>query len=145
MFSPANAIRRAYYFLAEPNWRKFFIYLGVLWILNAADVWQTMALKYSGQLATEANRFIDHFLMKGPMYFVIFKGLAVFLVSLMLIRGYFDKNGIKVGEASFSANQVRTAIQFLLVLAIVYYLIVVYLPLLIVAATFNPEAEVPYA
>ena len=109
-----------------------------MWILNVADVWQTLALKYGGNLASEANKFIDHFLARGPLYFVVFKGLAVFLVSLILIRGYFDRKGIKIGDSFFTTIQVRTAIQFLLVLAIFYYLIVVYLPLIIVVATFQP-------
>ena len=143
MFVPTSPAYRAYYYLAKPSRRKFFIYLGLLWILNAADVWQTMALKYGGNLASEANRFIDHFLVKGPLYFVIFKALAVFLVSLILIRGFFSRTGIKVGDSDFSPNQVRTAIQFLLIVAIVYYLFVVYLPLIIVALTYQPVGEVP--
>jgi hypothetical protein len=144
MLSPAKAMQRAHIFFATPSWRKFFIYLGLLWILNAADIWQTTALKHSGQLATEANQLIEHILMKGPVYFIGFKILAVILVTLVLIRGYFDINGFSIGDTHFSAEQVRTAIQFLLILAILYYLFVVYLPLMIVVATFNPVQEVAY-
>ncbi len=136
MFTPFSLVNRAYNFLATPSRRKFFIYLGLLWILNAADAWQTMALQKGGNLASEANRFIDYFLVKGPVYFVIFKLLAVFLISLMLIRGFFYSSGLKVGDTRFSPEQVRTAIQFLLVVAIIYYLFIVYLPFVIITLTY---------
>jgi hypothetical protein len=142
MFAPTSPIYRAYCYLAKPDSRKFFVYLGLLWILNAADVWQTTALKYSGNLASEANRFIDHFLAKGPLYFVLFKALAIFLVSLILVRGYFSMTGIKVGDTDYTPTQVRTAIQFLLIVAIIYYLFVVYLPFIIVSFTYQPVGEV---
>jgi len=136
MLKPAEGINRVHCYLSSPSRRKFYLYLGLLWILNAADVWQTMALKYSGQLASEANRLIDYLLSKGPLYFVVFKILAVFLISIVLIRGYSDEKGIRIGETLYTSCQVRTAIQLLLVLAIIYYLVVVYLPLLIVMVTF---------
>lgn len=144
MLSPTDAFRRTYCFLATPNLRKFFIYLGLLWILNAADAWQTMALKYGGHLAAEANLLMDHVLAKGPLYFISFKLLAVLLISLVLIRGYLHNNGLKVGNATFDPEQVKTAIMFLLVCAIVYYLAVVFLPLIIIVTTFNPPEEVAH-
>jgi hypothetical protein len=136
MLKPVEGINRVHCFLSAPSRRKFYLYLGLLWILNAADVWQTIALKYSGQLASEANRLIDHLLSRGPLYFLVFKILAVFFITLVLIRGYFDEKGIRIGETLYTPCQVRTAIQFLLVLAIIYYLFVVYLPFLIVIVSF---------
>ena len=133
----SRAFKRLYISLAIPSSRKFFIALGLLWILNAADVWQTLALKSSGHLASEANKFIEHVLSKGPIYFILFKILAVFFISLVIIRGFFDKRGIQVGETRYSHEQVRTSIQLLLMLGIIYYLFVVYLPFIIVFATFQ--------
>ena len=144
MPSPSVMLQRAYCFLARPSPRNFFIYLGLLWILNAADIWQTMALKYSGNLASEANQLVNHVLAKGPLYFISFKVLAIILVSSILIRGYFHNQGIKVGETQFSPDQVRTAILFLLICAIIYYLIVVFFPLMIILITFRPPEEVAY-
>jgi len=144
MPSPADMFHRAYCFLARPSLENFFIYLGLLWILNAADVWQTMALKYSGSLASEANQLVDYVLIKGPIYFISFKVLAIILVSSVLIRGYFHNQGIKLGETQFSPDQVRAAIIFLLICSIVYYLVVVFFPLIVILLTFSPPGEAAY-
>ena len=144
MPSPSDMFHRAYCILARPSPQNFFIYLGLLWILNAADIWQTLALKYSGNLASEANQLVNHVLAKGPLYFISFKVLAIILVSSVLTRGYFHNKGIKVGETQFSPDQVRTTILFLLICAIVYYLIVVFLPLIIILLTFRPPEEAAY-
>jgi len=133
----AVAINRAHLFLCSPGWRKFFIYLGLLWILNIIDSWQTLSLKISGQLASEANQYINYLLNKGPVYFISFKMLAIILVTMILVRGYFDSKGIKLGDTFFTTNQVRTAIQFMLILANIYYLFVVYIPLTMVLLSYR--------
>ena len=133
----AGAVYRVHSFLSAPSRRNFFIYLGMLWILNAADIWQTSALKSSGDLASEANQFVSYLLMKGPLYFVTFKILAITLVTLVVVRGYFDDKGIRVGETFYNATQVRTAIQFMLVVANFYYLLVVFLPLILIVVDYR--------
>ena len=134
MSNPGSLLNRAHRYFAVPDRRKFFIYVGLLWILNAADVWQTLQLKRGGNLAGEANELVNYVLTEGPLYFLAFKGLAMFLVTLILIRGYFDRSGFIIGETHFNTHHVRTAIQFLLVIAILYYLLVVYTPLIILVA-----------
>ncbi len=100
-------------------------------------MWQTLALKRGGDLASEANDLVGHVLNKGPDFFVAFKTAAILLSSLILIRGFYDERGLKVGDISYSQIQVQTAIQFLLVVADIYYIVVVYIPLALVLLSYR--------
>ena len=50
----------------------------------------------------------------------------------------------QIAETLFSPDQVRTAIIFLLICAIIYYLIVVFLPLIIILLSFRQPVEVTH-
>jgi hypothetical protein len=124
----------------KPSTPVFLIQLVTLWGLNLADTFQTMYLSASGMLSQEANLFINFFLLKGPAILLIVKVLALILISSMLIRGWYDFRGIKVLSAQYSRDQVRAAIQFMLTVGIIYYVIIVAFPFiaLFVSGSFNP-------
>jgi uncharacterized membrane protein len=99
-----------------------------------------MYLSSSGMLSQEANWFINFFLLKGPAVLLLVKVLALILISSMLIRGWNDCRGIKVLDAQYNRDQVRAAIQFMLTIGIIYYVIIVAFPFvaLLVSGSFNP-------
>jgi len=111
-----------------PSTGAFLILLVTLWALNLADIFQTLYLKEVGLLASEANIFIDFFLKGGRGYFFLAKLLALVLISLILVRGWLDRGGIKMYGTTFSQADVRKAIHFLLSAGVVYYTVIVIFP-----------------
>jgi hypothetical protein len=111
-----------------PTLGSFVLLLVTLWSLNLADIFQTMYLKQSGFLASEANYVADFFLKGGGAPFFWAKVLALVLITSILVRGWFDKKGIKVGSARYTTVQVRQSIQFMLVAGIIYYTLIVVFP-----------------
>ena len=124
----------------EPTFAVFLVLLVTLWALNLADVFQTLYLKGSGFLATEANSVIDLFLNKGAVPFFLAKVLAMVLVTSMLLRGWFDKTGFKFLGVYYPPDQVRRFIIFLLMAGVIYYVIIVFLPFAALSLTglFEP-------
>lgn len=128
-----------------PTTGAFFILLITLWALNLADIFQTLFLKHSGLLAVEANYFINFFLAKGVAPFFWAKMLAMILVTLMLFRGWFDKDGITFGSAHYEPTQVRGAIYFLLVSVVIYYTLIVGFPFfaMLLSGMFTSPEQLP--
>lgn len=123
-----------------PTTGMFIILLITLWALNLADTFQTIFLKESGHLAQEANYFIDFFLSKSTLAFIAAKILALILISSVLIRGWIDKKGIKLGAAHYPREAVRNSIYFMLVAGVIYYTIIVIFPFtaLLLSGSFQP-------
>ena len=105
-----------------------FILLITLWALNLADLFQTVYLKETGFLAKEANYFVDFFLKSGHLQFFLAKILALVLITSILLRGWFDRRGIKLGANRYTREQVRSSLQFLLIAGIIYYVLIVGFP-----------------
>ena len=108
----------------------FFLFLVLLWLLNIADVIQTVLLSEGGHLKKEANFFMDFFLSRDWRFFILGKMLPLILVTAMVVRGYFDKKGTNVGGHHYTPMEMRRAITFLLAAGVVYYLIIVLIPFL---------------
>jgi len=111
-----------------PGVGAFALLLITLWALNLADIFQTLYLKESGLLAQEANFFIDFFLKEGRLPFIGAKILALILITLILVRGWNSKDGIKMRGANYDMIQVRRAIYFLLSAGVFYYTVIVVFP-----------------
>ena len=107
---------------------RFFLYLVLLWLLNIADIIQTVTLSQGGNLKAEVNVFMDFFLSHDWRIFILAKMLPLLLVTAMVIRGYYDKKGTTVLGRQYTAEEMRNAIVFLLGVGVVYYLIVVLIP-----------------
>ncbi len=117
--------------LQKPLTGTFIILLITLWALNLADTFQTLYLKESGQLASEANWFINFFLEKGRLPFFGAKVIALIFITVILFRGWMDKRGIKFYGGTYTLEQVRRAILFLLSAGVFYYIVIVSFPFLI--------------
>ena len=111
-----------------PATGAFIILVLTLWALNLADIFQTLYLKESGFLAQEANWFIDFFLKEGKTPFFLAKLLALILITSMLLRGWFDRRGIRLFRAAYTQEQARAAIYFLLAAGVMYYIFIVGFP-----------------
>ncbi len=114
--------------LTRPVIGGFYLYLSLLWLLNIADVVQTLMLSHGGNLKHEVNLFMNVFLEKDWRLFIIAKVVPMMLVTVMVTRGYFDKRGTTVAGHEYSHEDVKKAIVFLLAAGVVYYLIVVLFP-----------------
>lgn len=114
--------------LTRPFVGAFYLYLALLWLLNIADVIQTLMLSQGGHLKLEANQFMNIFLQMDWRLFIIAKFVPMMLVSVMLIRGYTDNKGTKIGGIEYTHEDVRHAILLLLATGVVYYLIIVLIP-----------------
>lgn len=114
--------------LTRPIVGGFYLYLSLLWLLNIADVIQTLMLSHGGNLKHEVNLFMNVFLEKDWRLFIIAKAVPMMLVTVMVTRGYFDKKGAVVAGHEYSHEDVRKAIVFLLAAGVVYYLIIVLFP-----------------
>ncbi len=123
-----------------PSTAAFVILLITLWGLNLADAFQTIYLATSEMLAQEANFFIEFFLNKGPVFVLIIKILAMIFITTMLIRGWNDKQGIKVFRIQYSRDDVRNSILLMLTAGIIFYIVVVIFPFiaLVASGSFNP-------
>ena len=106
----------------------FYFYLSLLWLLNIADIIQTVTLSQGGNLKQEANQFMDFFLTHDWRIFILAKMLPLILVTAMVIRGYYDKKGTKIGGRQYTPDEMRKAIVFILAAGVVYYLIIVLMP-----------------
>jgi hypothetical protein len=126
-----------------PTTGAFVILLLTLWSLNLADLFQTVFLKESGFLAQEANFFVDFFLREGRAAFFLSKVLALVLISSILIRGWFDKRGVLLGNYRYDRDKVRSSIHFLLVAGVIYYIVIVAFPFIALALSglFTPVGE----
>ena len=111
-----------------PSTGSFVILLVTLWALNLADMFQTLYLKSSGLLAEEANAFINFFLREGHVYFIGAKVLAMFLISLILVRGWNSKTGLIIFRDRYDLMSARKAINFLLSAGVIYYILIVIFP-----------------
>lgn len=111
-----------------PSTAVFVILLITLWGLNLADAFQTIYFATNGMLAQEVNYFIDFFLKKGTGIFLDIKVLAMILISIMLIRGWNDKTGIKVLRTQYSRDDVRSSMLLMLTVGNIFYIIVVSFP-----------------
>lgn len=122
-----------------PSTAAFVILLVTLWGLNLADAFQTIYLATSGMLAQEANYFIDFFLKKGPVFVLIIKVLAMIFITTMLIRGWNDKQGIKVFRTQYSRDNVRNSMLLMLTVGNIFYVVVVIFPFiaLVASGSFN--------
>ncbi|MCD6216431.1 hypothetical protein J7L05_01070 [bacterium] len=114
--------------LTRPVIGGFYLYLTLLWLLNIADVIQTLMLSHGGNLKHEVNLYMNVFLEKDWRFFIIAKVVPMLLVTVMVTRGYFDKRGTTVAGHEYSHEDVKKAIVFLLAAGVVYYLIVVLFP-----------------
>lgn len=112
----------------KPAIGGFYLYLILLWLLNIADVIQTVLLSEGGHLGKEANFFMDFFLSKDWRFFILGKMLPLLLVTAMVVRGYTDKKGASFGGHHYTPEEMRNAIVFLLGAGVVYYLIIVLFP-----------------
>jgi hypothetical protein len=123
-----------------PSTAAFVILLITLWALNLADAFQTIYFATNDMLAQEANFFIDFFLKKGPGFVLIIKILAMIFITIMLIRGWNDKKGIKVFRIQYSRDDVRNSILVMLTAGIIFYIVVVIFPFvaLFASGSFNP-------
>jgi hypothetical protein len=126
-----------------PSTTTFVILLITLWALNFADIFQTLYLKQSGMLASEANYFVDFFLKEGGAPFFWAKCLALVLVTSILIRGWVDRKGISVGSMRFTPESGKKAIQFLLLAGVFYYSIIVIFPFiaLVMSGLFSSQYQ----
>lgn len=122
-----------------PSTATFVILLITLWGLNLADAFQTIYFETNGMLAQEVNYFIDFFLKKGTGIFLGIKILAMILITIMLIRGWNDKTGIKVFRTQYSRDNVRSSMLLMLTVGNIFYVIVVSFPFvaLFASGSFN--------
>lgn len=114
----------------------FYLYLALLWLLNIADIIQTVTLSQGGNLKREANVFMEFFLNHDWRIFIVAKILPLMLVTVMVIRGYYDKKGTKINGRNYTPEEMRKAIVFLLAMGVVYYLIVVFIPFVTILLGF---------
>jgi len=123
-----------------PSTGSFIILIIVLWALNLADIFQTLYLKNSELLEQEANWFINYFLQSGPRAFIGAKVLALVLITLILVRGWFDKKGLQLYGKFYEQVQVRCTLHFLLLAGVLYYTIIVIFPFvgMFLAGYFTP-------
>jgi hypothetical protein len=117
----------------NPTFGTFILLLLTLWALNIADIFQTLYLKQSGILQQEANFFIDYFLREGVTPFFWAKALALAFVTSVLMRGWFDKKGLKFQNALYTPDQVRRSIHNLLLILNIYYILIVVFPFVALA------------
>jgi len=117
--------------IKKPLLCNFYIYLALLWLLNIADIIQTLMLKAGGHLKQEANAFINYLLSYDWELFIIAKLGALLLVTVMLVRGYYDKRGTTIGGHYYSSDEMRMFIIALLGAGILYYLIIVLTPFVV--------------
>jgi len=111
-----------------PSTGTFIVLLIVLWVLNFADIFQTLYLKESGFLAKEANLFINFFLEKGHVEFLLAKILALVLITSILIRGWADRKGCVIGGYCWKPHILKRAIILLLNAGVIYYILIVAFP-----------------
>ena len=114
--------------LTRPFIGVFYLYLALLWLLNIADVIQTLMLSQGGHLKLEANQIMNVFLQMDWRIFVLAKLLSMALVTVMLVRGYHDNKGTSIGGIKYSHQDVKRTIVLLLAAGVVYYLIIVLIP-----------------
>ena len=114
--------------LNRPLLSSFFVYLILLWLLNIADIFQTLMLKRGGNLKTEINFFINYFLASDEWIFVLAKLSALLFITAMLLRGYYDRKGTNIGGTYYSPSNMQRAITFLVGAGVVYYLVIVLMP-----------------
>ncbi|HEX9744016.1 MAG TPA: DUF5658 family protein [bacterium] len=118
-----------------PPFKNFVVLLASLWALNLADTFQTLFLKDSGFLHKEANFFIDFFLTKGSVQFISAKVLAMVVVSIILVRGWRDKDGFSFLGTRYNSVQVKKSIYFLLTAGVIYYILIVIFPFIVLSLT----------
>jgi hypothetical protein len=123
-----NMLNRLAKVFNKPAVAGFYLYLVLLWLLNIADVIQTVLLSEGGHLRREANFFMDFFLTKDWRLFILGKLLPLLLVTAMVIRGYTDKKGASIGGHRYTPEEMRTIIISLIGAGVVYYLIIVLFP-----------------
>ena len=123
-----NILRNVGERLNKPLLGGFYLYLILLWLLNIADIIQTILLSKSGNLKQEANPFMDFFLAADSRMFIYAKFAALLLITAMVIRGYMDKKGTTIGSIYYSPDDMKRAIVFLLGAGVIYYLIIVLIP-----------------
>ncbi len=109
---------------------NFVLLLFLLWVLNLADIFQTLYLKESGFLEQEANFFIDVFLREGRGPFIGAKVMALILITLILVRGWIRPMGMMFLGKEQTQEQVKISIIFLLSAGVVFYTIIVFFPFL---------------
>ena len=100
--------------LTRPFIGAFYLYLALLWLLNIADVIQTLMLSQGGHLKLEANQIMNVFLEMDWRVFIIAKFVPMMLISVMLIRGYTDNKGTSIGGIKYTHQDVKRAILLLL-------------------------------
>jgi hypothetical protein len=126
-----NILKNTGELLSRPLFGSFFVYLTLIWLLNIADILQTLMLKRGGHLKREANIFINYFLVEDEVLFIVAKCAALLLITCMLLRGYYDKKGTTVGGVYYSPGDMRKAITFLLGAGVTYYLVIVLMPFIV--------------
>jgi hypothetical protein len=140
-----NIIREIGERLSKPVIGGFYLYLILLWLLNLADISQTVMLSRGGHLKQEANPFMDFFLSSDKRIFIIAKLFALTLITAMVVRGYTDKKGTTVGGNYYSPTDMKRAITFLLGAGVLYYLIIVLIPFITLIFTlfFGHPGDLP--
>jgi len=123
-----NFMRNIGEIINRPLLGSFYIYLILIWLLNIADILQTLMLKQGGHLRREANIFINYFLAEDEWLFIYAKLSALLFITLMLLRGYYDRKGTTIGGTYYGPKDMRRAIIFLLGAGVAYYLVIVLLP-----------------
>ena len=118
-----------------PSAGSFWLLIVTLWALNLADIYQTIGLKEAGFLGLEANYFVDFFLRQGNAPFFFAKLLALILITSILVRGWFDSDGIRFLKAKYTQEQVQGAISFLLIAGVCYYVVIVGFPFIALLAS----------
>lgn len=126
-----NLLKNIGEFLNRPLIGSFYVYLVLLWLLNIADILQTLMLKRGGNLRKEFNVFINYFLEEDEGLFIFAKLSALLFITLMLLRGYYDHKGTTIGGVYYSPNDMRKAITFLLGAGVAYYLFIVFTPFIV--------------
>jgi hypothetical protein len=126
-----NALKSFDSYVNTKRIRSFYIYIGLLWVLNVADMFQTLMLKAGGHLKEEANVFVEYFLSYDWELFIVAKLCAMVLITAMLLRGYHDERGTTIAGNYYSPDEMRRFIILLLSGGVIYYLFIVMMPFMV--------------